>query len=113
MTIEPQPATPTVPLQPQIPLEPQVIEITGAEVTLEVVFPACEDDDLFVVPAFLLLPEDTVGLSVSAVAEASLDVPDPEAEQEPCPGDPAVDTPVGKPEPAPLPADTGREPAGP
>ncbi len=107
VTIEPQPTTPTV------PLEPEIVEITGAEMALEVVFPMCEDGDIYVVPSYRLLPQDVVGATVLAVDEGSLVVPDPEAPAEPCPGQSEPDVPVGKPEPAPMPPDAGQEPARP
>jgi hypothetical protein len=104
MTIEPQPTTPTV------PVEPQIVEITGADLVLQLVPSGCEDDPVYLVPSFELRPAP-VG-SVVAVAEDSLAGPGGDA-VEPCPDQVPTGAPVGKPEPAPLPADTGREPAAP
>ncbi len=50
MTIEPQPD----PLP--VPLEPRIVEITGAELTFQLVYPFCEGGDYFLVPAYRLRP---------------------------------------------------------
>lgn len=109
MTIEPQ--------QPPVPLEPEIVEITGAELVLEVVYPMCEGGEVYLVPAYRLLPDATAGFTVTAVEDESLAVAtQPGAgvsDDEPCPGDEPDDVPMGRPEPAPLPADDGREPSKP
>ncbi len=110
MTIEPQPTDPTV------PLEPEIVEITGADLVLQVIYGSCPEDEIYLVPAFRLLPLDSAGFSVAAVEDESLagGGPDPEQPAEPCEGQIEPDVPVGKPEPGPLPPDGGeREPARP
>jgi hypothetical protein len=110
--VAPDPGTPTEPTAVTEPPEPEIVEVTGAEVVLEVVYPDCEDGEYLVVPAFRLLPADRLGFSVPAVAEDSLQpeatADDDEAAAEPCPEDvedePAVDERAVKPEPAPAPA---------
>jgi hypothetical protein len=99
MTIEPQPAAPE-------PVAPRIVEITGADVVLEVVYPDCEDGELVIVPTFRLRTdegEDQSYLTVPAVEESSMDAPDPDQEPAPCPEDEAQpgEEPAGKPEPEP------------
>lgn len=95
------------PVNPPAPVEPRIVEITGAELVLTAVYPRCEGDDLFLVPAFALQP-DEVGFVVPAVQSTSVAEPsDSEAASEPCPGQPEPDEPVGRPEPAPMPPDAG------
>ena len=105
------------------PPDPVVVEVTGAEVVLEVVLPRCEDETIYLVPAFRLLPEDQLGMTVTAVEEDSTtaaasdgDAAGDDGELEPCPGEEPAEDPVGRPEPAPLPPDADRgaiEPADP
>lgn len=105
MTIEPR-SQPPVPLEPET-VEPEIVEITGAEVVLEVVFPMCEDGEIYLVPAYRLLPEDTAGFTVTAVEDEYLAAAlEPEAADSarPCPGDEPAGVPMGRPEPAPDPA---------
>ena len=102
MTIEPPDrATPTV------PLEPQVIEITGAELSLQLVAAGCPGDPVYLVPAFDLLPgpaASVIAVEDDAIAGAGSDEP---GTAQPCPDLPTSDLPAGKPEPAPMPADSG------
>ena len=119
MTIEPDRSAPTV------PLEPQVVEITGAELSLQLVAAGCPGDPVYLVPTFDLLPgpaASVIAVEDDAIAGATSDGRDI---AQPCPDVPPSDLPAGKPEPAPmppdrgatepapLPADTGREPANP
>jgi hypothetical protein len=106
MTIEPQPAEPTV------PLEPQIVEITGADLVLLAIGGNCPEDPVHLVPAFELLP-GPVG-TVPAVEDDALADPSTGDEPlEPCEGQAEPDVPAGKPEPAPLPPERGQEPATP
>lgn len=102
------------PVDPPAPVEPRIVEITGADLVLTAVHPRCEGEELFLVPAFRLEP-DEVGFTAPAVEQTSIAEPaDSEASSEPCPGQPEPDEPVGRPEPAPMPPDAGgREPASP
>ena len=109
-----EPAPAPEPTETTEPPEPEIVEITGAELVLEVVLPMCEGDTIYLVPAYKLLPEERVGFTVTAVEEASMTQPDPDAEPEPCPEGEDPEDPVGRPEPAPMPPDAGStEPAGP
>ena len=111
---EPARDEPTQPTETTEPPEPEIVEVTGAELVLEVVLPWCEGDTIYLVPAFKLLPEDRLGFTVPAVEDDSTVQPDPDAEPEPCPEDEDPEDPVGRPEPAPMPPDAGStEPAGP
>lgn len=105
MTIEPQPTDPTV------PFEPQVVEITGADLVLQIVASGCpgSGDPVYLVPTFELQP-GPAGL-VTAVVDDALDtVSTGDAKSaNPCPDRPPTDVPLGKPEPAPMPAETGRD----
>ena len=105
MTIEPDPATPPV------PLEPQIVEITGAELSLQLVAAGCPGDPVYLVPTFDLLPGPAA--SVVAVADDAVAGVGDDVELNPCAEQPTSDLPAGKPEPAPMPADAGREPATP
>jgi hypothetical protein len=106
MTIEPEPTVPTV------PLEPQVVEITGADLVLQVVPTGCPGDPVYLVPTFELQPGPAG--SVTAVADDALATSDPAASANPCPDQPPTDVPLGKPEPAAVPPDTpNAEPATP
>lgn len=78
-----------------------VVEVTGVELALEVVFPFCDGDDLALVPVYRLLPEDTIGYAIPAVAGTSTTAPD----EGPCPGEDALGDPPGRP-------DEGRRPPG-
>lgn len=71
-----------------------VVEVTGVELALEVVFPFCDGDDLTLVPVYRLLPEDTLVDGIPAVAEASTTAPD----EGPCPGEDALGDPPGRPD---------------
>lgn len=106
MTIEPQPMPPEL-------LEPEIVEITGAEVSLQLVMAGCPGDPVYLVPTFDLLPGPVA--SIIAVEDDAISgdpaVGDPGFE--PCPDQGPTDVPLGKPEPAPMPADAGREPAKP
>ena len=103
MTIEPQPS---------VPLEPQIVEITGAELSLQLVAAGCPGDPVYLVPTFDLLPGPAA--SVIAVEDDAVAGLGEDAVQfNPCPEAPSSDLPAGKPEPAPMPADAGREPARP
>ena len=109
MTIEPRPNEPTV------PLEPEVVEITGATLSFQVVATGCPGDPVYLVPAFELQSEPGPAGSIIAVEEDALSYDEGDdggGPAEPCPGT-AADVPAGKPEPAPLPADAGREPTKP
>ena len=98
MTVEPQPATPTV------PLEPEIVEITRASLVLTVVVEqGCERGAFFVVPAFDFMIDEAAGSTVPAVAGASLVAPDAAGSDDPCPDVSNSEDPVGKPEPAPVP----------
>ena len=107
MTIEPGPT---------VPLEPEVIEITGAELSLQLVAAGCPGDPVYLVPSFDLQSANGVVGSVTAVEDDAIagGGSDGDAEEaQPCPDQGPTAVPLGKPEPAPLPADTGREPANP
>ena len=113
-----EPAEPTMTIEPPdesaptVPLEPEVVEITGAELSLQLVAAGCPGDPVYLVPTFDLVPgpaASVIAVEDDAVAGASGDT----EELEPCPEAPSSDVPAGKPEPAPLPADAGREPAKP
>ena len=107
MTIEPQP-------MPTVPLEPQVVEVTGAELTLQLVAAGCPGDPVYLVPSFELQPDAGSVIAVEDDLVAGLDPGDrDDPAAEPCPDQSPNDVPAGKPEPAPMPADTGREPANP
>lgn len=108
MTIEPDRSPPTV------PLEPQVIEITGADLSLQLVAAGCPGDPVYLVPAFDLLPGPAASvIAVEDEALAGAGDGGGDEELEPCPDQGVNDGPVGRPEPAPMPADAGREPARP
>ena len=110
MTIEPPDrATPTV------PLEPQVIEITGAELSLQLVAAGCPGDPVYLVPTFDLLPGPAASvIAVEDDAIAGAGSSDENGTAQPCPDLPTSDLPAGKPEPAPRPTDSGAtEPAPP
>lgn len=108
MTIEPQPTDPTV------PLEPEILEITGADLVLQVVYGNCPEDTIYLVPAFRMRPLDKAGFSVAAVENDSLAGAGPSSDAvpekpaRPCEGQTEPDVPVGKPEPAPLPPEPAR-----
>lgn len=107
MTIEPRDNS-----APTVPLEPEAVEITGAELSLQLVAAGCPGDPVYLVPTFDLLPgpaASVIAVEDDAVAGASGDT----EELRPCPEGPTSDVPAGKPEPAPMPADAGREPAKP
>lgn len=108
MTIEPDPGIPSV------PLEPEVVEFTGAELSLQLVAAGCPDDPVYLVPTFDLLPgpaASVIAVEDDVIAGQGSDPADQEFE--PCPGQGQTEVPAGKPEPAPMPADVGREPAKP
>lgn len=101
-------ATEPHPVAPDAPLEPTIVEVTGAELVLSVVRPPCEDGDVVLVPAFRLLPEEAVSVTVPAVQEASLAAGGGAADgNEPCAGRGEPDRPVGRPEADPMPPPGG------
>lgn len=122
---EPAPGQPPIPPQPPVPvpdsLPPEIVEITGARVALQVAYPMCPGDPVYVVPAFAFEPEQA-GTVVAVVDEeltgnrASGDARGDATE--PCPGVRPEPVPMGKPEPAiepapPRPEDVpGSAPAG-
>ena len=105
---------PSVPIEP---VEPQMVEITGAELTLQLVSAGCPGDAMYLVPTFELQTENGTWGFVIAVEDDAIagQGSDADGDQgfQPCPDQGDPDVPVGKPEPAPMPADTGREPANP
>ena len=110
MTIEPEPAVPAE------PLEPQIVDITGAELSLQLVAAGCPGDPVYLVPTFDLQSSDgsvggVIAVEEDVIAGAGGDGDD--AGFQPCPDQGPTDVPLGKPEPAPMPADAGREPATP
>ena len=109
---------------PVTTLAPKVVELTGAEVVLELVYPRCPGDPAYLVPAFAFEPE---GPTVVAVTDEHLSGLTPPAAgdgdepagatepAEPCPGQPTgraepatdpvpPDAPAGKPATEPAPA---------
>jgi hypothetical protein len=56
---------------PPVTLEPRIVEVTGARLVLEPVASGCEDDPIYLVPAFQLLPETDFGV-VTAITDDSL-----------------------------------------
>jgi hypothetical protein len=109
MTIEPQP-------MPPVQLDPRIVEITGAEVVLSLVYPDCEGGDFLVVPTYRLQTDDEAmsGLEVPAVADASLEDGGASATADkgtaddaaPCPEDDGVDLPAPEPGAKPEPVTT-------
>lgn len=69
-----------------------VVEVTGVELALEVVFPFCDGADLTLVPVYRLLSEDTLVDGIPAVVESSTAPPD----EGPCPGEDALGDPAGR-----------------
>ena len=107
---EPAPPPQPVPMPPDEPpgtvttLPPRIVEITGADVVLHVVYPICPGDPVYVVPAFAFEPEE----AGSAVAVENDDLTGTDRPQrgtpaEPCPGVEPDPVPLGRPEPAPEP----------
>ncbi len=92
--------------------EPEIVEVTGAELALVMVWPQCEDGEIVLVPAFRLLPLDRAGAEVVAVQDSSMADPAAAVSSGPCPGQPQ-DLPASKPEPMPAPAPLPAEPARP
>lgn len=111
---EPEPAPGQPPIPAPIPepvpdsLPPEIVEITGARVVLQLVYPMCPGDPVYVVPAFAFEPEQA-GTVVAVTDEelagnrASDDAARGTA-AEPCPGVRPEPVPMGKPEPATEPA---------
>ena len=99
----PEPAPMPMPVPDSLP--PEIVEITGARVVLQVAYPMCPGDPVYVVPAFAFEPE-RAGTVVAVVDEELTG--DRGGDQrgkaaQPCPGV-RPEPPMGKPEPAPEPA---------
>jgi hypothetical protein len=86
--------------RPAANVKTKVVEVTGARLALEVVFPPCDGDDLLLVPVYLLLPEDTVGHAIPAVDEGS--TAEPSDDEPGCPDEASMGDPVA-PDPRRLP----------
>jgi hypothetical protein len=94
MTIEPQ---------PPVQLDPVTVEITGVELVLQLLVSGCPGDPVYLVPAFEFLP-GPIGSVPAVTGDSLVGSADPDAPLEPCPGQTEPDMPMGKHEPAPLPA---------